>query len=224
MYEKDYLKRVIRQATNLVGTKIAEILGLIEKKEYVDAIEQLNGAFMTFYGMDTAMLKLLSADAVVDMLTGENEKPDAARLLVLAELLKMEGDAYLGKENTTDASRSFLAALDLYLVIAEKTGITESRPGEQHVDLLAAYLKKDGLSVSIRLRLIDYYQSDCQYGKAEDQLHGIIDLGAVSDEILRAGIMFYESLLKLEDAELEQGEIFREEVLEGLEELREYKK
>ena len=220
MYEKDYLKRIIQQAAHLAGTKIAQILGLIEEKEYLNAIEQLDGAFMSFYGMDSSMLKILSADTVIDTLTSENEEPDPARLLVLAELLKLEGDAYLGEDNPAEASRSFHASLDLYLSVAERTGITENRLENSHVAELATFLKKSSFPNALQLRLMKYYQSDLQYGKAEDELHEMLDQDDVSEEVIREGKSFYEDLLKLGDEELEKGEIYRAELLEGLEEIR----
>ncbi len=222
MYEKDYLKRVIQQAANFAGTKIAQILGLIEKKEYLNAIEQLNGVFLSFYGMDSSMLKMLSAETVMDSLTSENEELDPARFLILAELLKLEGDAFLAQNIEDEAYRSFHAAFDLYLSIAERTGITENRMEQSHVEQLASYLKKNAFPSVLHLRLMNYYHADLQYGKAEDELHEMLDKGDVSEEILRGGKSFYQALLKLGDEELEKGEVFREELLEGLEELSGY--
>ena len=51
------------------------------------------------------MLKMLSAEAAIEALTGDQAQPDAARLLVLAELLKIEGD---GVDQLDPGKRRFL--------------------------------------------------------------------------------------------------------------------
>ena len=55
---------------------------------------------------------------------------------------------------------------------------------------------------------------------AEDELLELVDRRATSPEIVLEGIAFYERLLQKKDAELEAGEIYRDEIQDGLKELR----
>lgn len=220
MYERDFIKRMIQQVTQLAATVLARIFGLVEEKNYSEALLEVENAYLDFYRMEGRMLLSLSADALIEILGGGGPQPDAARLFVLAELLRLEGDIHRGEGNTAPAQKRYLPALDLFLETALRTGITEREEKEPLVDYLARRLPANELPAALQLNLMLYYEFDRQYGRAEDWLLKIIDQGGVADELIQAGIGFYRRLLAKTDRELEAGEIFRDEVEEGLAELR----
>lgn len=222
MYEKDFLKRNIRQVVALLGKEIARLLGLIEAEQFGNAIDDIGNEILNFYGIDTELLKLLSGDTIIKTLTEDEEECDPAALLVLAELLKLEGDAYAGNADRRNASRSYLASLELFLSIAEQTKITEAQIENSHMLQMSQFLKEEGLPEDIQLRMMAFYAADGQFGKAEDELLEMIDAGHPSWAVVQAGMAFYTGLLELSDTELERGELYRDEIEEGLKELRAY--
>lgn len=71
------------------------------------------------------------------------------------------------------------------------------------------------------INLISYYEQHRQYADAEDCLWKAIEVAGPDPEIVERGLVFYQNCRKQADARLEKGNLPRDEVNEGFEELRE---
>ena len=70
----------------------------------------------------------------------------------------------------------------------------------------------------IQKRLILHYEREGAYADAEDMLFELIDAG--HPELIPQGIELYERMLAKPDDELERGKLPRDEVEDGLAQLR----
>lgn len=71
-----------------------------------------------------------------------------------------------------------------------------------------------------QINLISYHEKVGHFAEAEDCLWKALDVAGNDVQILRRGLGFYETLRKQADARLEAGNLPREEVEEGYEELQ----
>ncbi len=72
-----------------------------------------------------------------------------------------------------------------------------------------------------QINLISYYEKLGQFADAEDCLWKALDVAGDDPRILERGVMFYETCRKQADARLEAGNLPREEVQQGLDDLME---
>jgi len=66
-------------------------------------------------------------------------------------------------------------------------------------------------------KVFRYYERMGRYDRAEDVLYEILE---VKPEFSNEGVQFYERLLKRSDEELVKGNLPRDEVLEGMQEMK----
>ncbi len=71
--------------------------------------------------------------------------------------------------------------------------------------------------------LFSYYELTGRYAKAEDTLVELLETDHVNREILRGGIASYERLQEKSDFDLTAGNFSRDEVKEGLAQLKQVK-
>lgn len=78
-----------------------------------------------------------------------------------------------------------------------------------------------GVYVVSQINLISYNEKLGEFADAEDCLWKAVEVAGNDPQILRRGLVFYETLRKQTDARLEAGNLPREEVDEGYEEVKE---
>lgn len=71
-----------------------------------------------------------------------------------------------------------------------------------------------------QINLISFHEQMGSYADAEDALWKALDVAGNHEDILRRGLAFYENCRKQADARLEQGNLPREEVEDGLADLK----
>ena len=71
---------------------------------------------------------------------------------------------------------------------------------------------------AVQQRLVFHHERQGDFADAEDVLFELVDAG--HEEIIAAGIELYQRLLAKSDDELERGQLPREEVEDGLSQLR----
>ena len=69
----------------------------------------------------------------------------------------------------------------------------------------------------LNFKIIDYYEFSGQYSKAEDLIFELIENN--NKDIIDRSVSFYKKLLHRTDAELESGNLSREEVNDALDEI-----
>jgi hypothetical protein len=134
---------------------------------------------------------------------------------VLAELLKEEGDIFKARGLGEESFARYYKALYLYL---------EAFAGEEELRLpdysdkigeLVAELEDYVLPRPTMARLVRYYEREGDFAAAEDTVDVLLEEDD-SDEARAIARDLYERLLSRSDAELDAGNLTRDEVREGL--------
>ncbi len=230
MFRQDYIMRTIR-------VFIDALILLIRSRrdqDYPRARSIIAQTWEDIFGLSTASVMALSERTLLSMLLKRSGGAvDTA--LMAARLFKEDGALAMADGQEDEGRGLYLKALNCYLEIAleptvgaedfrwiseeiDKSGlVTDPREAiEELLELLAG----TALPMPAELLLFRYYERYGQYGRAEDILFHVMDEHPAESDIAGLGLGFYERLESMADDRLERGGLPRDEVREGLEQLR----
>lgn len=213
MIHNDYILRMISQLAKV----LAHIVQLREKGRDDDALREIDQSMQKLCGLNSQLVNSLSESSLIAALRG-GASLDVGKCLVLAGLLKEEGDILTARDREDEAANRYLKSLSLYLEAMHDDARLHLPSYVERVQEVAAALEEFEIPVDIRTRLMAYYEMSGAFGAAEDVLFDMLD-----DEEANAldiGEEFYERMLALSDDELSSGDLPRDEVIEGLERVR----
>ncbi len=211
MLRNDYLMRLIEQFTQAT----ALILGFKKAKKYKNSLAAIQDTVQQIFGVDAKFIDTIpEEDLLILLKVNGNVDPD--RAVMIAALQRITGEIF-EERNDSDASYfAYLKSLTLYLEVAisPEEPIFSEYPTE--IEPLLTKLEPYELPYQTKHRLWRYYEKTGNYAKAEDILDELIETGESQGDILSQGISFYKRLLVKTDADLNAGNLPREEVEEGL--------
>ena len=234
MFRNDYLMRMIAQFSEALGA----LIGLKRQRKPLEALEMAGELFKRLFGLNPSLVRALSERDLLDLLNREGEAP-REKLLLMAELLKEEGElqGMLGRED--ERYRSCLKALNLALIASreerEEGAADWPDPGKQISELTEA-LSGYVLPNETMDMLWNHYASAGRFASAEDVLFELLEKledvqgakdrdGRASDanfgadalrKLLADAEQFYLRLLQLDSETLQKGRLPRDEAEEGL--------
>ena len=112
MPQKDYILRVAED----VGRALAQIIYHKEIHDYQRALSLVDEFFKQSVGMGSGFIHAISEETLLEMLTILGVL-DLEKALLIAKLLKAEGDIFEEQGNPNGAYDSYLKSLNLYLKI-----------------------------------------------------------------------------------------------------------
>ena len=112
MTQKDYNPRVAED----VGRALAQIIYHKEIHDYQGALSLIDESFKQTVGAGSGFIHAISEETLLAMLTLLGIL-DIEKALIIAKLLKAEGDIYEDQGNTDEAYASYLKSLNLFLEI-----------------------------------------------------------------------------------------------------------
>lgn len=219
MIRKDYIMRMVAQFVKF----LAKILRLKEAKQYEVALATIDQTLHDLFGWPSELIHSVSDNQLISMLKLGGAL-DVDKCIMLAAILKEEGDIYDAQANPKASHQSYHKALSL-LLEAFLSGHSTNLPDhlvqlESLIDKVKAY----DLSTKTKSKLFRYHEKTGDYSKAEDLLFELIEGPSGEGDSVEEGVLFYERLLKKDDRELIAGNLPRDEVVEGLSRLKELKK
>ena len=160
--------------------------------------------------------KLLNANAVVGINFDYNEISGQGKQMFM---ITITGTAVIIKSNLE------LMLEDIIDEYATRNTIENFDFKCIKINRLLKSLKDQFMSIKLQLNLLTFYEICGEYGKTEDILYELIDNKYLDLEqftsIVKLGIKFYERLLTKEDDDLLEGNLPRDEVIEGMALLKE---
>src|SRR5438552_1035893 len=215
MINKDYILRLAER----IGRYLAIILGLRKANRSEEALIYIDDLFLQAVGMTSSFINSVTEETLLHMLSPLGEL-DINKCLWVAALLKAEGEIYEDQDNGKESYYRYLKSLRLFLEVQlhERTLSTSNFYVETE-DLLQK-LKEYELPDTIQGKLISYYELTGRYAKAEDTLFELLETDHANRGIIQQGIAFYQRLQIKSDFDLTAGNLSRDEVEEGLAELR----
>lgn len=200
MLQEDYIIRMIRLAV----AALASVLGLKTAGSYQQAQDLIAVTLTQLTGMDGRLLNSLDDGSLLAVLSNR-QGLDYDRVLIVADLLKEDGEIYTALKLANDARPCYLRALSLYLEAA--LGPLEYPPDElgARIDGMLAALGEAPLPLETLYPLWFYFEKTARYGRAIQTLDDLFRQAGPDHELKTQGVAFYQRLSRLTDAALEAG-------------------
>jgi len=153
MIRRDYLMRLIEQ----FAEALSRILKLKESKNYEEALSLIGQTYKELLGFDLLVINSLGTEDLISIIAMDGI-PDVNKCIIIATLLKEEGDVYEA-QNQTDISRiRFLKSLDIFLRGLLSEGEIKLDTNYYDLEKIVEKLGKENLTGEIRERLFKYYE------------------------------------------------------------------
>ena len=212
MFEKDYIMRIVQQFVEF----IIRIMFNVKKGNMQQARMDLEAAAERFLGLRIELILGLRNQNLVDLLSANGEL-DVQKAYFTAQLLFCEASVR-DADGRKDAAAVYVQALELFLLSLPRMKEVLEEDDAPGVDQVLAALGDRPIPLETSRMLIPYFEERGEYSRAEDCLFEIVD--GQLENALQIGEAFYARLSKRTDQELEEGDLPRSEVEQGLRELR----
>jgi len=214
MINKDYILRIAEK----FGRALAIILHLREYNKHEEALIYADDMLLQMTGLTSSFINSVSDDMLIQAISPLGML-NVDKCLWIAVLLKAEGEIYqeLGKSN--ESYYRYLKALGLYLLALFHDATMQDTTLFSDIEELLNKLEDYELPLSMKEKLFPYYEHVGKYDKAEDILFEVIEANTANNTLFERGLAFYERLRTKNDADLQLGNLSREEVEEGLAQL-----
>jgi tetratricopeptide (TPR) repeat protein len=153
MPQKDYILRIAED----VGRALAQIIYHQEIRDYQGALSLIDEVLKQSVGMGAGFIHAVSEETLLAMLTVLGVL-DLEKALLIAKLLKAEGDIYEEQGNPDAAYESYLISLNLLLEIVLRDDHLHDLHVSPEVEDLLGKLDADELPPTTRHLLLRYYE------------------------------------------------------------------
>ncbi len=208
MIEQDYIMRMI----NVLNTVLANALGLRKKREFPEALQELGNGAKTLLGIDHSLIDLLSPEQLMGLF-GVDLEVATPKCYALGIILKEEAAVRLEMGDQQEADRLMVKSLSLLLDTLIAAGRSVEPRHTSSIDELEEGLRGAELPIELLRKTMRCREALKQYARAEDLLFEILE---TAPEFAQEAKQFYTRLLSRTDRELEEGNLPRNEVLDGL--------
>ncbi|MBP1744565.1 MAG: hypothetical protein H6Q58_1543 [Firmicutes bacterium] len=195
------------------------ILTMIGKGEYEKALELIDGAFKDFFRLGSKFFNALTEENLLDM-ARTNNIMDVDKCIIMAKLLLEEARVY---DRLYGKSESFcLYKKSLYLYAEAYEYVEEDTELYKYfadMDSLISEIERYKLEPELQKQLIRYFLKKGAYDKADNVLYELLEAREFTEGSKEYASEIYKALLSRTDAELEKGNMTREEITESLETL-----
>ena len=155
MTQKDYILRIAED----VGRALAQIIYHKEIHDYQGALSLIDELFKQVVGAGSGFIHAISEETLLAMLTLLGIL-NLEKALLIATLLKAEGDIYEDQGNSDEAYYSYLKSLNLFLeILLRDDNLHDLRCSAQVEDLLGK-LEAYDLPLNTRRLLSNFFRND----------------------------------------------------------------
>jgi Family of unknown function (DUF6483) len=215
MINKDYVLRLAEK----FGRFLAIILHLRQANQFEDALIYIDDLFLQMLGLTSSFINSVSEELVLKMISPLGEL-NVEKCLWIAVLLKAEGDIHEDMGNVDESYYRYLKSLHFFLAVPPLESNTGELDVGAEVDELLNKLEAYELPGQTKAKLFHYFEQTGRYSRAEDLLFDVIEADEPAHDMVEQGIAFYTRLQAKSDDVLLAGNLSREEVEEGLEQLK----
>jgi hypothetical protein len=215
MINKDYILRLAEQ----LGRTLAILLRLRERNQHEEALIYIDDLFLKYLGLTSRLINSLSEEKLLQTLSPMGVANIHACLWATV-LLKGEGDIYEAQENSTESYYRYRKALYLLLASLLHDPTVAEADLSISVEELLEKLEEYELPLPIKQELFAYYEQQGNYAKAEDTLFDALEENEHNTMLIELGEAFYQRLLLKSNADLTAGNLSRDEVHEGIAQLK----
>lgn len=217
MYKKDYFMRLVEQLTAV----IAQAVNLGNDDDYQEALDTTDSALRQLTGLGTNAWLSMDTDDILANLSMREDLGGAETAVFMIGIFYQDGEIRAAQGDDDNADFRFLRALQLQLAILNTHPDIPMPEVVPDIPVLQARLAENKvvLPAQTNQALMLYYETTGEYEAAEDVLYEWLESEPGSSDPVETGIAFYEQLLLKSDEALEAGDLPRDEVETGLEDL-----
>ncbi len=171
-------------------------------------------------GLDIETLLALPVEQIVTLFSPGGSL-DPGKCIVVAELLYEHGEIKELKAEEETAYHARIRALCLLLEVSGRESLERIPDSDRYlrrIEALGEALSAYPPVLAVQEKLIFHHERQGDFSRAEDVLFELVDAGY--QDIIAPGIELYQRLLAKDDDELEKGKLPRDEVEDGLSQLR----
>jgi Family of unknown function (DUF6483) len=217
MIRRDYILRMIEE--------FFQVLSRIRSLKKDQHLEEAGGVtdeqLRKIIGMDgKTALQLSETELLARVIQGEPSMAVREKTLLLTTLLKEAGDLATAQDRTEEGRALYLKGLHLLLETLGRSEVFECPDFVPKVETFVAALSGAPLPLPTQAQLMQHYERNGEFGKAEDALYGMLEAAPDHPGIVSFGIAFYQRLQGQSDAKLEEGNLPRPELEAALGEWR----
>ncbi len=216
-YSADYVKRMIEQ----MGQFLLTLRALLDDDQPGQVLVDVQEGYRQLFGVDGEFI-LNAPESYLALMTSAGHAGNSSKIISLADLLTIEGEAFARKGEYAESQRRYNKALHVLIDTYLAKNFDKSLDHTERIDQLISLSADDTLPPETLTRVFHYYERVGRFALAENTLYELLD-GAADDDVYNEyadeGIAFYERLLAHDDYTLQSGDLPRAEVKEGLEKL-----
>ncbi len=153
MIRRDYLMRLIEQFTEALN----RLLKSKENKDYKEALDLIGETYKELLGFDSLFINSVGTDDLISIISTDGI-PDADKCIIIATLLKEEGDVYEAQNQLDISHMRYLKSLDIFLrgFLSEGEIMLDTNPYD--LEKIINKLGEENLTPEIKKRLSKYYE------------------------------------------------------------------
>ena len=216
MIRRDYILRMIEEFIRA----LARINSLKQGQRWNEAAEALDDEFNRLIGTGAqAAARLSETDLLARLAQDGPTQTVRDKTLLLTTLLKEAGDVATAEDRMEEGRECYLKALHVLLEVLGREDVFECPEFVPRVESLKQALQGTPLSMRTHAMLMQHHERTGEFAKAEDELFAMLDAEPDNERLVEFGSAFYRRLLAQSDTALNDADLPRAEVEEGLKEL-----
>lgn len=212
MIERDFLMRQI----SLLVQSLAKVLFHKKAYEYPQAKKEIDAAYKSLLGVSADFVRQFSDVQLLEFL-GKDIETLGVRYYILGTLLKEEAEIHQFENRGQESLLYFEKSLSLLLSAFNDLGAPIEPEHTAKIEAVVVQLHSIEMSQHVKEKLFLFYESIGRYDKAEDVLFELVESDS---RFVQLGIAYYERLLKISSEELIKGGLPRNEVVDGIDNLK----
>jgi tetratricopeptide (TPR) repeat protein len=197
---------------------LTKVLEANNKKAYSESEEIIDTAFKQLLGLNSELANRLPLEDVINFISAY-ESAEVFKLIILAELIKVQGETHNLKRNTALWLSLWQKSLRVYKKALDMDKETTLEVSGSNLKAIIEAVSEYDMPKECCIDIIFYYESCDSFDRAEDTLFELLEANENNEEILEIGRSFYNRLMEKSEEELEEGNFSLEEVQKGLKQL-----
>ncbi|MDP4087828.1 MAG: DUF6483 family protein [Bacillota bacterium] len=217
MIKNDLLAIKMKQLSEI----ITKVLSFNEDNNFGESHLVINEAYRQLIGLNSDLVEKLPYEDTVNLISAY-ESAEVVKLIILAELFKLSSDLNYLEENSEKGLSNAYKSLNVYRKALELDNETTIEICEDNIDKIVERVRDYEIPLEGMLAIFKYEEAVGRFDKAEDMFFEILDSTEEKSELIQEGINFYNRLLGKTEEELEEGNLPKDEVEDGLQRVQNY--
>ena len=197
---------------------LTKVLEANNNKAYSESEEIIDSAFKQLLGLNSDLANRLPLEDVINFISAY-ESAEVFKLIILAELIKAQGEIHSLKGNTALWLSLWQKSMSVYIKALDMDKESTIEVSGSSLEVIIEAVSEYELTKECYIDIIHYYENCGSFDRAEDTLFELLEAYDNGKDLLEVGKNFYYRLLEKSEEELEKGNLSLDEVRDGIKQL-----